>query len=300
RTEGRDVHMAQEAFTRKDGTICPVAYSGAPLRAGAAIRGVVVVFRDTSAENSEAELRKRELAQIAWVGRIRDALDEDRMMLYSQPIVPLSGGEPSQELLLRMVGRSGEIILPGSFLPVAEQYGLIAEIDRWVVVQAIRLAARGQRLEVNLSAATIGHLDLLPLIERELREAHTDPANIVFEITETALMQNIEAGEVLARGLAAIGCQLALDDFGTGFGSFTYLKKLPITFLKVDVDFVRDLATNRDNQHLVKAIVGLARDFGYQTIAEGVEDADTLALVKDYGVDFAQGFHLGRPAPLDF
>ena len=202
RTEGRDVRMAHEAFTRKDGTICPVAYSAAPLRAGAAIRGVVVVFRDTSAENSEAERRKRELDKIAWVGRIRDALDEDRMTLYSQPIVPLSGGEPSQELLLRMVGRSGEIILPGSFLPVAEQYGLIAEIDRWVVVQAIRLAARGQRVEVNLSAATIGHLDLLPLIERELREAHTDPANIVFEITETALMQNIEAGEILARGLS--------------------------------------------------------------------------------------------------
>ena len=299
RTEGRDVRMAHEAFTRKDGTICPVAYSAAPLRAGAAIRGVVVVFRDTSEENSEAVRRERELAQIAWVGRIRDALDEDRMTLYSQPIVPLSGGEPSQELLLRMVGRSGEIIPPGSFLPVAERYGLIAEIDRWVIVQAIRLAARGQRFEVNLSAATIGHLDLLALIERELREAHTDPANLVFEITETALMHNVEAGEVLARGLTAIGCRLALDDFGTGFGSFTYLKRLPITYLKVDVDFVRDLATNRDNQHLVKAIVGLARDFGYETIAEGVEDAETLALVKEYGVNFAQGFHLGRPAPID-
>ncbi len=152
---------------------------------------------------------------------------------------------------------------------------------------------------MNLSAATIGHLDLLPLIERELREAHTDPANIVFEITETALMGNIEAGEVLARGLSAIGCQLALDDFGTGFGSFTYLKKLPFTYVKVDVDFVRDLAANPDNQHLVRAIVGLARDFGYETIAEGVEDAETLALVKEYGVNFAQGFHLGRPAPID-
>jgi PAS domain S-box-containing protein len=299
RTEGRDVRMAHEAFTRKDGTICPVAYSAAPLRAGAAIRGVVVVFRDTSAENSEVARRKRELDKIAWVGRIRDALDEDRMTLYSQPIVPLTGGKSSQELLLRMVGRGGEITPPGSFLPVAERYGLIAEIDRWVVVQAIRLAARGHRVEVNLSAATIGHLDLLSLIERELRDAHTDPANLVFEITETALMHNIEAGEVLARGLSAIGCQLALDDFGTGFGSFTYLKRLPITYLKVDVDFVRDLATNRDNQHLVRAIVGLARDFGYQTIAEGVEDAETLALVKEYGVNFAQGFHLGRPAPID-
>jgi PAS domain S-box-containing protein len=300
RTEGRDVRMAHEAFTRQDGSICPVAYSAAPRRTGATMRGVVVVFRDASAENSEAARRKRELDKIVWVGRIRDALDEDRMRLYSQPVVPLSGGEPSQELLLRMVGRNGEITPPGSFLPVAEQYGLIAEIDRWVVVQAIRLAARGQRVEVNLSAATIGHLDLLPVIERELRLTHADPVNIVFEITETALMHNIETGAVLARGLSAIGCQLALDDFGTGFGSFTYLKRLPITFLKVDVDFVRDLATNRDNQHLVRAIVGLARDFGYQTIAEGVEDAETLALVKEYGVNFAQGFHLGRPVPIDF
>jgi PAS domain S-box-containing protein len=299
RTHGQNVRMTHEAFTRKDGTICPVAFSAAPLRVGAAIRGVVVVFRDTSAETSEAQRRRRELDKIAWVGRIRDALDEDRMTLYSQPIVPLSGGEPSQELLLRMVGRSGEITLPGSFLPVAEQYGLIAEIDRWVVVQAIRLAARGQRVKVNLSAATIGHLDLLPLIERELRETHTDPAKIVFEITETALMHNFEAGEALAFGLSAMGCQLALDDFGTGFGSFTYLKRLPITYLKVDVDFVRDLATNRDNQHLVRAIVGLARDFDYETIAEGVEDAETLALVKDYGVNFAQGFHLGPPTPID-
>jgi PAS domain S-box-containing protein len=299
RTEGRDVRMNHEAFTRKDGTIVPVAYSAAPLRVGAAVRGAVVVFRDTTAENSEAQRRKRELDKLAWVGRIRDALDEDRMTLYSQPIVPLSGGEPSQELLLRMVGRSGEITPPGSFLPVAEQYGLIAEIDRWVVVQAIRLAARGQRLEVNLSAATISHLDLLPMIERELRDTHTNPANLVFEITETALMHNIEAGEIFVRGLTAIGCQFALDDFGTGFGSFTYLKKLPITYLKVDVDFVRDLATNRDNQHLVSAIVGLARDFGYQTIAEGVEDAETLALLKEYGVNYAQGFHLGPPAPVD-
>ena len=137
------------------------------------------------------------------------------------------------------------------------------------------------------------------MIERELRDAHADPANVVFEITETALMKNVEAGEAFARGLSEIGCQVALDDFGTGFGSFTYLKKLPITYLKIDVDFVRDLLTNRANQHLVKAIVGLAQDFGYQTIAEGVEDEQTLALLKDYGVDFAQGFHLGRPAPID-
>lgn len=299
RREGRCVRMNHEAFTRKDGTICPVAYSAAPLRIGASLNGVVVVFRDTSEEQGAEDRVKRELDTLAWVGRTRDAIDEDRLMLYSQPIIPLRGGQPSQELLLRMVGKDGEIISPGSFLPVAEKFGLIGEIDRWVIGEAVRLAASGQRLEANLSAESIGNLDLLPLIERELRNAHADPANVIFEITETALMKNVEAGAAFARGLSEIGCQVALDDFGTGFGSFTYLKKLPMTYLKIDIDFVRDLLTNRANQHLVTAIVGLAQGFGYQTIAEGVEDEQTLALLKDYGVDFAQGFHLGRPAPID-
>jgi EAL domain-containing protein (putative c-di-GMP-specific phosphodiesterase class I) len=233
------------------------------------------------------------------VGRVREALDEGRFVLYSQPIVPLNGGTGSEELLLRMLGRDGEIIPPGTFLPVAEKYGLVGEIDRWVVGQAARLATSGRRVEANLSAQSIGNLDLLSLIAREMSEAGTDPSDLVFEITETALMGDIDAGEAFARGLAELGCSLALDDFGTGFGSFTYLKKLPIRYLKIDIDFVRELGSNRANQHLVKAIVGLARDFGYETIAEGVENSETLALLKDYGVDFAQGFHLGRPSPID-
>ena len=219
------------------------------------------------------------------------------MVLYSQPIVPLAGGRPSQELLLRMLGAGGEVILPGSFLPVAERYGLVGEIDRWVIGEAARRAARGARVEANLSARSIGKFDLLPLIERELQAAGTDPADLVFEITETALMGNAEAGEAFAERLSAIGCPIALDDFGTGFGSFTYLKTLPITYLKIDVDFVRDLARNEANQHLVRAIVGLARDFGYETIAEGVEDTEALAILKEFGVDFAQGNFLGAPAP---
>jgi EAL domain-containing protein (putative c-di-GMP-specific phosphodiesterase class I) len=161
------------------------------------------------------------------------------------------------------------------------------------------MAARGLRSAVNLSAESIAKLDLLSLIERELRRVDADPSNIVFEITETALVANVDAATTFARGLTAIGCQVALDDFGTGFGSFTYLKNLPITYMKIDIDFVRDLATDRANQHLVRAIVGLAKDFGYQTVAEGVEDAETLTLLEGYGVDFAQGFYLGRPEPIE-
>ena len=297
RTERRAVQMMHEAFTNKDGTIIPVSYSAAPLMRGNSLDGVVVVFRDRTEEQAKEAGAKRELDTLAWVGRIRDAFDQDRMALYSQPIVPLTGGRPSQELLLRMLGGGGEVILPGSFLPVAERYGLIGEIDRWVIGQAARRAGSGERVEANLSARSIGNFDLLPLIERELQAAGADPTDLVFEITETALMYNAEAGEAFAQGLSKVGCQIALDDFGTGFGSFTYLKTLPITYLKIDVDFVRDLARNEANQHLVRAIVGLARDFGYQTIAEGVEDAEALAILKEFGVDFAQGYFLGAPAP---
>jgi PAS domain S-box-containing protein len=297
RTERRPVQMMSAAFTAKDGTIIPVSYSAAPLMRGASLDGVVVVFRDRTEEQAREEEGRRELDTLAWVGRIRDAFDQDRMILYAQPIVPLARGRPSEELLLRMLGPGGEVILPGTFLPVAERYGLIGEIDRWVIGQAARRAAGGSRVEANLSARSVGNFELVPLIERELQAAGADPADLVFEITETALMENAEAGEAFAQGLSAIGCQIALDDFGTGFGSFTYLKTLPITYLKIDVDFVRDLARSEANQHLVRAIVGIARDFGYQTIAEGVEDAEALAILKEFGVDFAQGIYLGPPAP---
>ncbi|MDQ1501023.1 MAG: hypothetical protein QOI86_4363 [Actinomycetota bacterium] len=298
RTLGRTLRSSDEAFTRKDGSIFPVTYSSAPLRSGTTIQGVVVVFRDFTQEQKEQDAVERELASLAWIGRIRDAIDEHRLVLYSQPIVPLADGRPSEELLLRMIGRDGEIILPGSFLPVAEKYGLIGEIDRWVITQAVRLAAGGGRvIEVNLSAASIGTTGLLPFIERQLRETGAEPANLVFEITETALMLDIVAGEAFARGVAELGCGLALDDFGTGYGSFIYLKKLPITSLKIDIEFVRDLVTNPANLHVVKAIVSLARAFGLQTVAEGIEDEQTLTILKAEGVDFGQGYHLGRPAP---
>jgi PAS domain S-box-containing protein len=263
RALGQTIRVTADSYTRKDGSIFPVSYSSAPLRSGTTIEGVVVVFRDITEERGE------------------------------------QGGQPSEELLLRMISRTGEIILPGAFLPVAERYGLITEIDRWVAIQAVRLAASGRRVEANLSAATIGNLDILPVIESELRATGADAANVIFELTETALMGNIEAGEAFAKGLTGLGCGLALDDFGTGFGSFTYLKRLPMRYLKIDIEFVRDLITNPANQHLVRAIVSLAKAFNLQTIAEGVEDDETWDLLRQEGVDFGQGFHLGPPAPIE-
>src|ERR1700733_3240352 len=148
------------------------------------------------------------MAAITWVGRIRDAIDENRLVLYSQPIVPLTGGQSSEELLLRMVGRSGELIPPGAFLGVAEKYVLIGEIDRWVVKQAVRLGAEGRHVGVNLSAESIVSHGLLSLIDRELKQAGANPSNFMFEITETALMRDIDKGEVFARGVVDLGCAL--------------------------------------------------------------------------------------------
>ncbi|MEA2129538.1 MAG: hypothetical protein QOJ85_2429 [Solirubrobacteraceae bacterium] len=300
RTLGETVRREDGLFTRKDGTLLPVAYSAVPLVTGSDVRGAVVVFRDYSEELAERTRVRRELDALSWVGRTRDAIDQDRLVLYSQPIVPLVEHQPaSQELLLRMIAPDGRVIAPGQFLPAAERYGLIGEIDRWVLTRAIEWAGQGHHVEANLSAESITDRDLLLLIEDELRRTGADPSKIVFELTETAFMHDLDAAETFAYGLVALGCGLALDDFGTGFGSFTYLKRLPVKILKIDIEFVRDLPSNPANQNLVKAIVSLAEGFGQKTIAEGVENEETLTLLRDYGVDFAQGFHLGRPAAVD-
>lgn len=297
-TSDGSVRIIDEAFTRKDGTIVPVAYSAASLAGGAAGNGLVIAFRDITEEKNRQASVQRELAALSWIGRIRDAIDEDRLTVYTQPVVPLRGGRPGEELLLRIIGRDGEVILPASFLSIAEKYGMMAEIDRWVIRQAARRAARGKCVvAVNLSAPSISNTDLLPFIERQLRDTGADPADLVFEITETSLMVDMAAGEAFARGLSEIGCGLALDDFGTGYGGFTYLKRLPLRYLKIDIEFVRDLSTNPANRHVVKAIVSLAHAFGLRTIAEGVEGVESLAILLAENVDYAQGFHLGRPAP---
>ena len=198
--DGAPVHSRDDALTRKDGTIIPVAYSGSPLRTGHAISGSVLVFRDISDEKAEETRARRELDALTWVGRIREALAEERLVLYSQPIVPLRGGAPSEELLVRMISRTADLIPPGSFLPAAENYGLIGEIDRWVIDHAIERAAGGRRVEINLSARSLGDLGLLRTIETHFRADGVDPSLVTFEITETALMTNIEAGEDVREG----------------------------------------------------------------------------------------------------
>lgn len=252
----------------------------------------------TDRKEHETQL-EHDVGEALWLGRIRNALDEDRLVLYAQPIVDLLTGETVQhELLLRMRSEDGTIIAPGEFLPAAERYGLISEIDRWVIRQAVRIAAEGVPTEFNLSGRSIGDPDILRELAAALKESDVDPSLLVVEVTETALVGQTEAGRAFAERVRGLGCRLALDDFGTGFSSLSYLKHLPADHLKIDIDFVRELTSSETDARVVRGIVGLAREFNQTTIAEGVEDEETLILLREMGVDLAQGYLFGRPAPL--
>jgi EAL domain-containing protein (putative c-di-GMP-specific phosphodiesterase class I) len=264
------------------------------------VQGCVVVFSDATERRATQEALRHKLDALSWIGRVQDALREDRFVLYAQPIIDLRTGAVTQrELLLRMREPGGEIVGPGSYLQIAEQHGLIRDIDGWVIQQATALAAQGHAVELNVSARSISDPTLITHIESCLAATRADPSLLVFELTETAVIEDEKAAHQFADRIHQLGCKLALDDFGTGYGAFTYLKQLPLDYLKIDIEFVRDLATNRASHHVVQAVVSLARGFGLKTVAEGVEDAATLKLLKRLGVDFAQGYHIGRPAPLD-
>ncbi|HET6202911.1 MAG TPA: EAL domain-containing protein [Planctomycetota bacterium] len=250
--------------------------------------------------------RERISARLAEAERIRKALAEDRFLLYGQPILDLKEKEVCQyELLLRLrTDEDAEPLPPSSFLYVAERFGLIREIDAWVALQAIGLIAKHARagrrlvLHVNLSGKSIGDSTVAGVIEDALAKSGIDPALLIFELTETAAIANIEEAKAFAHRLRARGCRFALDDFGAGFGSFYYLKTLPFDFFKIDGDFIRGLVASPMDQLVVGAIVGIARGMGKKTIAEFVADEETARLLEKSGVDFAQGYYIGRPQPL--
>jgi PAS domain S-box-containing protein len=290
----RTVRSREDSLVRRDGRILPVVCSATPEEGG----GMVIAFSDSSEEIEKRRRADRRLDSIGWVGRVREALDEDRLELHSQPILPLRGGAAREELLLRMVSRDGEIVNAGAFLPAAEELGLIFEVDSWVIARAVRFAALGRIVQVNLSAASMGDTRLLELIRRELHSVGAPPGNLVFEVAEAALVSNAAGGEAFAAALSDLGCGLSLDDFGSGTGGFAYLRRLCVQTVKIDVDFVRGLPGNVANQHLVQAIVGLARGFDVETIAGGVEDLQTLALLREFGVDYAQGYAIQDLTPV--
>jgi len=236
--------------------------------------------------------------------RIREALESDRLMLYAQPLLDLKSNRIEEfELLLRMRDEEGRIVRPGAFLGVAERFGLIHAIDRWVVREAIRLLAversdgRLVRASVNLSGRAFEDRELPGLIRAELLSRGMTASALAFEVTESAAIADTALAEAFAASLEELGCRLALDDFGVGFSSLYYLKKLPVAVLKIDGSFVRDIARNPVDVHLVRAIVEVGKALRKDTVAEYVADAATLELVAECGVDYAQGYYVGRPGP---
>jgi len=294
------VEQHELRYLHPDGTAGWAALNAAPVFSAAGkLQAVFTQVIDITQRREHEARFEEDVNDARWLARIRDAIDDDRLVLYSQPIVDLLTGDTvQQELLLRMRAEDGSIIAPGAFLPIAERYGLISEIDRWVIRQAAGLAARGEATEFNLSAASIGDPDVLRELASAIKETGADPSLLVVEVTETAMMNQLDAGRRFAEQVTALGCRLALDDFGTGFASLSYLKQIPAQLLKIDIEFVRDLTHSDTDERLVRGIIGIAREFDQTTIAEGIEDEATLLLLRELGVHLGQGYLFGRPRPL--
>ena len=255
-------------------------------------------------EDSAVGQRQQEML---WVERITRALDEDRFYLYYQPIVALNDEAQGAhyELLIRMKDEAGNLILPNSFLPAAERYNLSYKIDRWVIQTIFSwLEAYSDLLDsencwgINLSGHSLADKDLLQFVLDEFDRKQIPPQMIYFEITETAAIANIENAKQLINTLKNYGCQFALDDFGCGLSSFSYLKNLPVDFIKIDGVFVKDMANDKIDFAMVKAINDVSQAMGKKTIAEFVENNDIIEKLKDIGVDYAQGYGIGKPMPL--
>ena len=232
---------------------------------------------------------------------IFEALDRDLFVLHFQPVLDLRNSSVRHfEALVRIDGGNGSLIAPGEFIPTAERHGLIARIDYTVLRLAFsHLAGSGPAddftLAVNLSAAHFGDQELLRWLERAFAENVVQPRQLVFEITETSALHNIAAARDFMEPLRALGCRFALDDFGVGFSSFEYLRLLPVDYVKIDGSFVRNLPANAEDQAIARAITEVAHATGREVIAEFVESRVHLDMLAAMGVDYAQGFHIGRP-----
>jgi diguanylate cyclase (GGDEF)-like protein len=284
------------------GSLLSAADAACYLAKGAG-RNQVRVFR------ADAEEVRKRRTEMSWVTRINSALEEHRFRLRYQPIASLkrrSDVVDHLEMLIYMIDEHGERVGPDAFIPAAERYDLMPAIDRWVIDTALRfmrdLADRGLPLPcccINLSGRSLGEEGLHRYIEERLAEHRVPHAAVCFEITETATIAHMHHALALIQALRAQGCRFALDDFGTGLSSFAYLKHLPVDFLKIDGAFVRDIAREPVNQVIVKAINEIAHALGIETIAEFVEDRETLDTVRALGVDYGQGYGIALPTALE-
>ena len=252
----------------------------------------------------DAEFHKRLQQQLYWKDQIEQALAEERFVLHFQPILDIERGTISHyETLLRMVAPDGQIVAPGLFIPMAEQLGLIQRLDCMVLDKALdihrRLLAQGNPavLSVNLSGHSLADEALHRPLQQRLSADDVDASRLIFEITETAAVSNFATAQRFIRKVKTLGCSFALDDFGVGFSSFYYLMHLPVDYVKIDGSFVKNLDHNPEDQALVSALADIAKRLGKKTVAEFVENEAILRQLKEIGVDYAQGYHIGRPAP---
>ncbi len=232
------------------------------------------------------------------VSLIQTALRDDLFTLYFQPVIRVNDGKTiHHEMLLRLHDENGEIILPSRFIPVAERFGLMPQVDRWVVQSSLVALHKFPDLQpfINLSGLSLGDEVLLEFIEEKIRESGIDPTRIGFEITETAVVKDMTRAERWIRRLKKLGCRFALDDFGIGFSSFAYLRLLPVDYLKIDGSYIRDMDRDATHRALVKAMNAVAHALGKKTIAEFVENEDIMNSLSDLQVDYGQGYYLGRP-----
>lgn len=259
-------------------------------------------------EPEDADLKARK-GQMQWAANIQQAIDSDRFRLFYQTIAPLNpaaGTLPHIEIFLRLLDERQQLVPPGAFIPAAERYDLMPQVDQWVIRNT--LAWLGDRLlssnapllcAINLSGSSIGNEECLENIKRDIARYRIPTQYLCFEITETAAMNDPEAARHFIAELKALGCRFALDDFGSGLSSFGYLKKLPVDYLKIDGIFIRDLVNNEVDQAMVASINNIAHIMGLKTVAEFVENEATRALLQETGIDYAQGYLISRPSPLE-
>jgi diguanylate cyclase (GGDEF)-like protein/PAS domain S-box-containing protein len=263
--------------------------------------GRVVVY------SARDEAHARHTGEIQWLQRLQGALKENRFHLYHQVIVPAheEEGGPAMEVLVRLQDESGNELLPADFMRAAERYRLMGLIDRWVVQTTLAALGRGaiavpesRSVAINISGQTLGDTQFLEFVVECFDSTGATPAQVCFEITESAVIANLEHARRFVGVLHGMGCQFALDDFGSGVGSFSNLKTLPLDYLKIDGSFMRNLARDSVNQAMVSAMIKLARTLNFRVIAEQVEDTAAVEAARKIGVDFLQGYAIGRPQPL--
>ncbi len=241
------------------------------------------------------------MTYIGWSQKVKQAVEKDRFVLHYQPIINLANGETELfEVLLRMPDKN-TLIAPTAFLPVAERFGLMLDIDHWVIRNAMRFLAafRGANTDIKFCINLSGHIfedpNLVPSIRDGLRRNGLSPSSLVFEITEQVAIRYLDNANERMRELMDIGCRFALDDFGAGFSSLTYIKRLPVDYIKIEGSFIENMSKDSIDQAMVRSIVQIARTVGKQTIAEYVQDEKSLDILRDLGADYAQGFHIGEP-----